>query len=423
MNAAVQAQPLGRILDRLIDYRGKTPEKTASGVKLITAKVIKGGRIEDENHEFIAEENYESWMRRGLPQQWDVLITTEAPLGEVAMLRTTEKIALAQRVILLRANSEIADQNYLYQALKSPLVQARLQSRATGTTVLGIKQSELIQVEIPLPDLPVQRRIASILSAYDDLIENNTRRIAILEDVAQRIYEEWFVRFRFPGHGQNQYSDDNLPSGWMRSKLAEVSKKIGSGATPLGGKSSYKEEGVALIRSQNIYDYRFVDDGLAFLDTEQAAALEAVTIEPEDVLINITGASVGRCCMAPRRHLPARVNQHVMILRADSELLKAHYLLLTINSPVKKQQLLTYAQTGATREALTKDRLSQFEIILPDQKTLALFEQVAGNALRLCEIIAEQTAKLTACRDLLLPKLISGEIDVSSLPEPEAAVA
>src|SRR5690606_38458517 len=108
----------------------KTPEKTSCGVKLVTAKVIKGGRILDENHEFIAEETYTSWMRRGLPKQWDILITTEAPLGEVAQLRTREKVALAQRVILLRGNAKLIDQGFLFQALKSPFVQAELSARA-----------------------------------------------------------------------------------------------------------------------------------------------------------------------------------------------------------------------------------------------------------------------------------------------------
>src|ERR1039457_111189 len=158
----------------LIDYRGKTPTKTADGVKLITAKVVKDGFIVEGEHEYIAETDYDAWMRRGLPKQWDILITTEAPLGEVAQLRSPEHIALAQRVILLRGNPSVIDQNFYFHALKSPFVQAGLKARSSGTTVLGIKQSELWRVQIPYPDLPIQHRIASILAAYDDLIKNNT---------------------------------------------------------------------------------------------------------------------------------------------------------------------------------------------------------------------------------------------------------
>lgn len=115
---------IDEVTETLIDYRGKTPPKTTEGIKLITAKVIKDGFILDGNHEYIAEAIYDSWMRRGLPQQRDILITTEAPLGEVAQLKTGEKIALAQRVILLRGNPDLIDQDYYFQALKSPFVQA-----------------------------------------------------------------------------------------------------------------------------------------------------------------------------------------------------------------------------------------------------------------------------------------------------------
>src|SRR5690606_16647825 len=129
------------------------------------------GFIQSGHDEYISDETYSTWMRRGFPRQWDILITTEAPLGEVAQLRTSERVALAQRVILLRGNPQAINQHFFFQALKSPLVQARLRARATGTTILGIKQSELRQVEIPCPPMPMQHRIADILSAYDDLIE------------------------------------------------------------------------------------------------------------------------------------------------------------------------------------------------------------------------------------------------------------
>ena len=139
---------IGEVTERLIDYRGKTPPKTTKGIKLVTAKVIKNGFIQNSNSEYISEETYETWMRRGLPSKRDILITTEAPLGEVAQVRIPEKIALAQRIILLRGNPQVIDQQYYFQALKSPFVQAGLQMRSTGTTVLGIRQNELRQVEI-----------------------------------------------------------------------------------------------------------------------------------------------------------------------------------------------------------------------------------------------------------------------------------
>src|SRR5690242_6927352 len=178
-----QTRPLDECLETLIDYRGKTPKKVSSGIPLITAKVVKNGRIETPD-EFIAEEDYEGWMRRGFPQAGDVLLTMEAPLGEVAQL-DDRKVALAQRLVALRGKQGLLDNWFLKYLLQSSSVQDQLKSRATGTTVLGIKQSELRKINLTLPPLPEQRAIASVLGALDDKIELNRRMNETLEALAQ----------------------------------------------------------------------------------------------------------------------------------------------------------------------------------------------------------------------------------------------
>ena len=164
---------LENLLDALIDYRGKTPRKTASGVPLVTAKIIKGGSILPFE-EYIAEEDYDAWMVRGFPQPGDVVMTTEAPLGEVALL-DNRKVALAQRVVTLRGKQGILDSTYLKYFLQSAIGQSRLSARETGTTVTGIKQSELRKVEISYPTFQTQRKISAILKSIDDKIALNNR--------------------------------------------------------------------------------------------------------------------------------------------------------------------------------------------------------------------------------------------------------
>lgn len=158
-------------------------------------------------------------------------------------------------------------------------------------------------------------------------------------------------------------------------KLGEITTKIGSGATPRGGKESYKDSGITLIRSLNIYNFTFEYDGLAFLDEKQAKELSNVELKTQDILLNITGASVARCCMVPSKTLPARVNQHVAIVRVNPKLANPYYVLYCINSPQYKHHLLTLAQGGATREALTKDTITNFEIPLP---SLAIQHKIAA---------------------------------------------
>ncbi len=192
----------------IIDYRGKTPRKVSSGIPLITAKIVKEGQIKTPT-EFIAEEDYVSWMRRGIPRSGDILVTTEAPLGEVAQLNH-QRVALAQRLILLRGKSGILDNRFLKFLMQSEDVQDQLRARATGTTVLGIKQKELRQIELALPPIFEQRAIAHILGTLDDKIELNRCMNETLEEIARALFKSWFVDFD-PVRAKMEGRDPGLP--------------------------------------------------------------------------------------------------------------------------------------------------------------------------------------------------------------------
>ena len=185
--------PLEDCMAAIIDYRGRSPDKTTVGVPLVTAKIVKSGRIENPE-EFIAEADYVEWMRRGIPECGDVVMTTEAPLGEVAQL-DGRKVALAQRIITLRGKPGLLDNTFLKFLLQSKPVQEELRSRGTGTTVVGIRQSELRKVKLTLPPLAEQKAIAAVLGALDDKIELNRRMNATLEAMARALFQSWFVDF------------------------------------------------------------------------------------------------------------------------------------------------------------------------------------------------------------------------------------
>jgi type I restriction enzyme S subunit len=188
-----QLLPLAEALDALIDYRGKTPKKTDTGIPLITAKIVKNGKILPVS-EFIAEEDYDEWMVRGLPQVGDVVVTTEAPLGEVAQLEDCN-VALAQRIVTLRGAKEILESDYLRYVMQGPYVQGQLEARASGSTVKGIKQSELRKILLPIPPKQEQTKIAKILKSIDNKIRINEQASQTLEQIAQAIFKSWFVDF------------------------------------------------------------------------------------------------------------------------------------------------------------------------------------------------------------------------------------
>ncbi|AIY14340.1 restriction endonuclease subunit S [Cellulophaga baltica] len=165
-----------------------------------------------------------------------------------------------------------------------------------------------------------------------------------------------------------------MPNNSKTYKLSELTTKIGSGATPRGGKDAYKDSGISLIRSQNVLDFSFSDNGLAFIDEQQAKKLKNVEIESRDILLNITGDSVARVCQVPDKWIPARVNQHVAIIRANKNILNSEFLLYSLLTNQNKDKLLTLSSAGATRNAITKSMIEDFEIsipALPEQHAIA----------------------------------------------------
>ena len=164
-------------------------------------------------------------------------------------------------------------------------------------------------------------------------------------------------------------------------KFKDICTKIGSGATPKGGKEAYCEEGISLIRSQNVLDFDFSADGLAFINDLQAEKLKNVIVEEGDVLLNITGDSVARACMVDKKYLPARVNQHVCIVRANPQKVVPSYLLYFLQ--LNKEYLLQLAAGGATRNALTKEMINNLELELPSiedqQKITAILDDIQAR--------------------------------------------
>ena len=200
-------------------------------------------------------------------------------------------------------------------------------------------------------------------------------------------------------------------------KLMNLCSKIGSGATPKGGDANYKTEGIYLIRSQNILDFKFSKEGLAFIDNQQAKELANVELQDRDVLINITGDSVARVCQVPHDVLPARVNQHVAILRADKKRLNPEFLKYSLLAKPVKELLLTFASTGATRKALTKGMLEEFEISVPDIKTQSSIASILTSLDDKIELNRRMNQTLEQMAQALFNHYFVDNIDPGNLPE------
>ena len=390
--------------ERIIDYRGKTPPKTDSGIRLVTAKVVKSGQIHDDPAEFIAADFYDEWMRRGLPKKLDVLLTTEAPLGEVAILRHDARIALAQRIILLRANPELLDPLFLFYALQSNFGQGELRARASGTTVLGIKQSELRKVRIPVCPLPIQRRIAGILSAYDELIENSQRRIKILESMARALYREWFVHFRFPGHESVPRvlsPQGEIPEGWEVKKLGDLCELR---------KDPYREAHHSELPLLDMA--RMPSRSLAPSDTGLPSDLTTsrILFQAGDTLFGAIRCYLHKVVAA---HYSGVTNTSVLVLRPRSESFRA--LVAIIASDSDTIRWAEKQSTGTKMPVINWGIFQGMAAPIPSRAVAQAFEEVAGPMLDEIGVLATQVQTLRRTRDLLLPRLLSGQIDVEAL--------
>ena len=224
----------------------------------------------------------------------------------------------------------------------------------TGSTRGKLTKSSLDKVEINLPNYHTQISISKKISDIQKLIIKKEMQIQKFNELVKSRFNEMF-------------GDPVLNEmGWEKHRLSKLTLKIGSGATPRGGRESYVNEGIALIRSMNVYDGKFIFKDLAYLTNVQAEKLNNVIVESDDVLLNITGASVSRCCIVPQIILPARVNQHVSIIRCKKHLLSPIFLnQLLITSEFKSLIQKIGESSGATRQAITKNQIEELTIPLP----------------------------------------------------------
>tara|TARA_Y100000816_G_C26070342_1_gene562928 strand:+ start:511 stop:1602 length:1092 start_codon:yes stop_codon:yes gene_type:complete len=281
-------------------------------------------------------------------EEGEIILCIRATIGDLNW--SDKKYCLGRGVAGLFGHKDKLDQKYLWHWLKN--IAPLLKLKGKGATFLQVTKEDICSLEIALPPLAEQRRIASILDQADELRQKRQQAIEKLDQLLQATFIDMFG------------DPVSNPKGWDVKKLENLTTKIGSGSTPKGGDSAYKDEGISLVRSLNIYDGQFSYKNLAFIDQDQADKLKNVILQANDVLLNITGASVARCCLIPNEVLPARVNQHVSILRVKDNLIPEFLEALLISKPMKLH-LLKISGAGATREALTKLQLQELEIIVP----------------------------------------------------------
>jgi type I restriction enzyme S subunit len=316
------------------------------------------------------------------------------------MFLPDEDFTAIKNTITLTPRAGTCTGQFLYQLL----TYVDLPKRGAAQPFISKGDIQTFQVTVP-ESLAEQQRIVGIL---DEAFEG----IATAKANAEKNLEN--ARALFESHLQSVFTQRG--EGWAESKLKSITTKIGSGATPRGGEESYKAEGISLIRSLNVHDLAFKYAKLAFLDDAQADELSNVEVQPRDVLLNITGASVARCTIVPDDVLPARVNQHVSIIRPIAGKLDAAFLHYTlISKPYKDALLKTGEEGGSTRQAITKAQIQEFSVEYPatlgEQKTIvAKLDAMLAETQRLATIYERKLAALDNLKKSLLHQAFSGNL-------------
>ena len=380
---------LGEITNLVIDYRGKTPLKLGSswsdsGYRALSAKNIKTGQIVAEDSiRFVDEELYRKWMKDEV-NRGDILITSEAPFGQIYYWDSDEKIVLSQRLFDVRLNDEVCHK-YVYYFMTSHRYQKDLEGRATGTTVTGLRQPELLKSTILLPPLSAQRSIASILSSLDRKIELNNKINADLEEMAQAIFMNWFVDFEPFKDGKFVDSElGMIPEGW----------KVGT----LGELCNFK-------RGKNLLTKNAIDEGVPVVagGLEPSCYHNVANTGAPVITVSGSGANAGFMRMY---HVPVWASD-CSFIDISCENFYFVYCFLKVNS-----KLLKHAQTGAVQPHVKPSDIHDFELVIPDKESIYEFQDKAKPFFDKIAAIQKENSRLSTLRDTLLPRLMSGEIEV-----------
>lgn len=330
------------------------------------------------------------------------------PVGRVCVFEKNEGLySLSNFTSAIRVkNKKELDYKYLHYYLRHLYISGQTEKIQTNST--GIRNLQLSLYKeflVPLPSLATQQKIVAKLDAIFAEIDKAVFATEANVKNAEALYLSYLNEI-FEHH-----NDD-----WIERNLKDITLKIGSGATPKGGNESYKESGISLIRSMNVYDEGFHFPKLAFIDDAQANELSNVKIEENDVLLNITGASVARCCVVPKEILPARVNQHVSILRANTNVINPLFLQLMLISPLHKRKLLGVGEGGGTtRQAITKAQLQEYKIRFPNSLNtqLELVEKalkIKNETKKIVDSYKSKSLSFLSMKNSILKQAFNGEL-------------
>ncbi|AUI70298.1 restriction endonuclease subunit S [Beggiatoa leptomitoformis] len=420
----------------MLDKQEMQKEWQSNKIEELCLKITSGGTPSRKNPSFY-ENGTINWIKTGELKDWYINSSSEKITLE-AIDKSSAKIFPSKTVLLAMygdgrtigslgilkhsaATNQACCAMILDETKCIPLFlfyslmfnREKLISLALGGSQRNLNAKTIRNFTIKTPSIPTQQKIASILSAYDDLIENNTRRIQILEEMARRIYEEWFVHFRFPNHENIKLVESELgliPEGWEVVALQSL-YETASGGTPSRKNPAFFDGNINWVKTQELND-GFIFETNEKITEEGLKSSSAKLFQKETVLVAMYGATIGALGILD---FPSTTNQACCAIISSKKFFGFEYAFLTLL--VRRTELIEL-RAGAAQQNINQITVKNFRMLKPNLTTLSLFNEIANPILKQVRILQKKNNILRKIRDLLLPKLISGEIDVSEFPDP-----
>ena len=378
----------------VIDCEHKTaPKVDSSEYYSIRTPDIKNGRLLYEQANRVSAETYELWTKRGIPEAGDIILAREAPVGEVGWIDKDHKICLGQRTVLIKIRSSQIEKKYLLYSFVSPKFKDYLNELSGGSVVAHLNMKDIRALEFSFPPLPEQKAIASVLSSLDDKIDLLHRQNKTLEAMAETLFRQWFI--------------EEAKEDWGEVKLGDLCDIITKGTTP----KQFTESGVNFIKAESLTDTgSFIRSKFASVSNEiHEGVLKRSILKIDDVLFSIAG-TIGRVAKVTEDILPANTNQALAILRPNRGVNSD--LIYCILKSVHFQELADGKIVHAVQPNLSLGEISNTCIRLPSESVLKAFTNQVSTYFDKKHANTKQIQTLENLRDMLLPKLMSGEVRV-----------
>ncbi|MFM7551094.1 MAG: restriction endonuclease subunit S [Cyanobacteriota bacterium] len=389
MAADFQNEELGEVAE-LFDSLHQTPQYSGEGYPMIRVTDIRRGYVDTSNAIKVDEATYLEFSKKHRPKVGDILFSRVGSYGNSAYVNRYEEFCLGQNTVCISSERSRIEPTFLYFALNSGALRDQIESLVGGASQGTISLKSIRKLQIPLPPLPIQRRIAGILSAYDELIENSQRRIKILESMARGLYREWFVHFRFPGHEHHPRVPSPLgeiPEGWEVKKLGTLAD-ISWGDTSTT-KAAYVEEGYAAYSASGL------DGKLDHYDFDRVG-----------IVLSAIGAQCGKTWLARGKWSCIK---NTIRFWSKNECVSTEFLFIaTLGQDF-------WPRRGAAQPFISQGDAERIDVLIPDRVTMNRFTIFAAVSLKHIATLNSQIQNFRRTRDLLLPRLLSGQIDVEAI--------